>query len=101
MAIGGGVTHSTASMLTYHSGALDGSAAYAATRSRGRSIMISVRTSTATSSPLPRLAGAGLQVRLEAAEEVLPALRHHLGGRVLPAVVVQRDQHGATRVGDS
>src|SRR5438309_11639836 len=48
---GGAVFHSTALMLTYHSGALDGSAAYAATLPRGRSITISVRTSTGTIPP--------------------------------------------------
>src|SRR5918994_6495758 len=46
-AIGGGVCQETDSMLAYQSGALLGSAAYAATWPLGRSMMISVTTSTA------------------------------------------------------
>src|SRR6266496_5454598 len=38
-------------MLTYHCGACNGSAAYAATWSRGRSMTTSVRTSTAMVTP--------------------------------------------------
>jgi hypothetical protein len=44
---GRGVRHSTATMFPYHSVALSGSAAYAATSARGRSITIPVATSTA------------------------------------------------------
>src|SRR5882672_9610355 len=43
---GGDDSHSTDSMLTYHAGAFDGSAAYDATASTVRSIVISVVTST-------------------------------------------------------
>jgi hypothetical protein len=39
---GGGVFHSTDSMLTYHSGALSGLAASTATASRGRRMTISL-----------------------------------------------------------
>src|SRR5262249_34490679 len=46
---GGGVAHSTDSMFSYQAVALSGSAANAATTARGRSISISVRTSTGTS----------------------------------------------------
>src|SRR3954454_17959627 len=45
-AAGGGVSHSTDVMSTYHSGALLGSPAYPATVARGRAITISVWTST-------------------------------------------------------
>jgi hypothetical protein len=44
---GPGVSSSADSMFSYHSGALSGSAAYAATSERGRAISISVSTSTA------------------------------------------------------
>src|SRR4051812_23004968 len=50
---GGSVRHCTESMLAYHSGARDGSPAYAATSAQGRSITISVRTSTAIRSSSP------------------------------------------------
>src|SRR5579859_4922562 len=43
-----GVCQTTDSMFTYQSGACDGSPAYAATSAHGRSITISVTTSTAT-----------------------------------------------------
>src|SRR5262249_8204926 len=48
-ASGGGVCHSTDSMFTYHVGALSGSRAYAATAATGRSMTISVTTSTGMS----------------------------------------------------
>src|SRR5882672_2091680 len=102
-AIGGDVFHSTALILTYHSGAFVGSAAYAATRSTGAAISMSVTTSTAMSitprlRSLPGLTGARLDVRLQAAEELLPALRDHFGRRFLPTVVLEGDQDRATRV---
>src|SRR6266567_3749785 len=83
-----------------------GSAAYAATRSAGTSISISVSTSTVISPSnlqppralSPGLTGARLDVRLQAAEEVLPALRDHLGRRFFPTVVLERDQDRATSV---
>src|SRR4051794_22018235 len=43
-------------MLSYHSGAFDGSAAYAATTSTGRSTMTSTSTSTLTCAPVCRSA---------------------------------------------
>src|SRR5215510_10174663 len=43
---GGGVFQSAEMMLTYHSGAFDGSEAYDATSAIGRSIVVSVTTST-------------------------------------------------------
>src|SRR3954462_2571904 len=48
-ASGGGERHCTDSMLAYHSVALSGSAAYAATSVRGRAMVMSVTTSTGTS----------------------------------------------------
>src|SRR5687768_1054476 len=45
-ASGRGVFHSTLLMFSYHSRALSGSDVYAATSARGRSISVSVRTST-------------------------------------------------------
>src|SRR5450756_601668 len=55
---GGAVFHWTASMLTYHEGALSGFAAYAATAPRGRRITVSVETSTAMCTS-PRLPSSG------------------------------------------
>src|SRR3954470_17270018 len=75
-AIGGGVRHSTESMLTYHSGALPGSPAKPATSATGRRITVSVSTSTSlatstTSSTgiFPRGGGNGALAR---ARESLP-----------------------------
>src|SRR5437764_15073060 len=50
-ACGGAVCDSTDLMLTYHSGALSGFAAKAATASRGRAISILVTTSTLMAEP--------------------------------------------------
>src|SRR5260370_14864107 len=118
--MGGGVCHSANLMLTYHSGALDGSAAYVATRSRGRSISISVSTSAVTivsrlrksiTNPLmrmgrsrrrsPRLARTCLHVGLQAAQEMLPALDHRVRRRILPATVLEGNHDRAARFLDS
>src|SRR5215475_13117102 len=64
---GGGVCHRTEAMLVYHSGACDGSPAYAATCSHGRAMTISVMTSTviaAIIAYLVRLARVGLRQTL-------------------------------------
>ena len=73
-ASGGGVTQLTDAMFTYHAGALDGSPANLATSVCGRSISISVRTSTFTIPSLPSSAnGLGADVD-EAPKEVMPTL---------------------------
>src|SRR3954468_18573525 len=56
-AIGGGVRHSTESMLTYHSGALPGSPAKPATSATGRRITVSVSTSTSLATSTTSSAG--------------------------------------------
>src|SRR5262245_61290815 len=67
-------------MLTYHSGALVGSAAYADTSATGRAIVVSVRTSTA----MIRRCGP----------RAAPADSHHVEGLVhLDAAAV--GEHGA------
>src|SRR5688572_17157745 len=47
---------------------------------------------------LPRLAGAGLHIRLQAAQEVLPSLGDHLRRRVLPSAVIEGDHDPVVRV---
>src|SRR3954451_23799283 len=59
---GGSVSHSTDSMLRYHAGAFDGSAAYSATSSSGRSITVSDVTSTFTIAPFPSSARLHMDV---------------------------------------
>src|SRR4051812_21729385 len=58
-------------MLAYHVGAFDGSAAYAATASRGRAITVSVSTSTMRASD-----GGERAVRLDDALHRVPADVH-------------------------
>src|ERR1041385_8796816 len=68
MTAGGGVSHSTDLMFLYQAVALPGSAANAETSEGGRSISISVSTSTATREVFPRHA---LDRLPEAAEDRL------------------------------
>src|SRR5919109_633870 len=60
---GGDVSHSAEVMFSYHSGALDGSAAYEATSSSGASIVASVSTYSCTlTSSTTTCLGPGLEV---------------------------------------
>ena len=73
-ATGGGVRHSTESMFTYHSGALVGSPAKAATSATGRRITVSVSTSTspATATTSRRASSRATGRRATAGQSLLP-----------------------------
>src|SRR5437899_12505825 len=103
---GGSVFQSTDSMFAYHSGAWDGSAAYPATWSRGRSITISVMTSMAIVG-FDLQVPAGRQHAFQAEEHGAPAAAVRVGRRSrqlgmdepeqrrLLAVRLQREGHEA------
>src|SRR4051812_23740037 len=89
---GGGVFHSTALMFTYQSGALSGSLAYAATSARGRSMVVSLTTSTATRAP----GRCGLFHQMtKALDGTVPAGRDGFeeGPSLLESSCLQRVQH--------
>src|SRR5215212_5891752 len=71
---GGGVCHSTESMLTYHSGAFVGSPANDATAATGRRITVSVSTSTSLLMRAWSRAVGGRSTRLDRHVQQLPHL---------------------------
>src|SRR5437899_5875440 len=80
---GRGVFHSTDLMFSYQSGALSGSATYPATSSRGRSILISVLTSTGTT---PTFAPPVMGTRQGWGSSSRACKPVRLGGRGCPSV---------------